>query len=168
MRDPDMVVVARLPCISVFLFKALCVILHQKVIYASFILHFHILYFRFAFLALSSVLTIYSMLEAGGWTWPRSLLCRSRMRCLSPSLMALLPLDLAFHHPSFLSLYLSRIDSSREEFLRTVASTLCVRQRIKPTAPTQTGPGGDLFMMDETDVARENVYLQNIECGIIK
>lgn len=87
------------------------------------------------------------MLEAGGWTWPRSLLCRSRMRCMSPSLMALLPLDLAFHHSSSLFLYLSRMDSSRVELVRTMARAVWAKHRNKLAALTQLVTGRDLLMM---------------------
>ncbi|TNN77290.1 hypothetical protein EYF80_012404 [Liparis tanakae] len=93
---------------------------------------------------------MYSMLEAGGWTWPRSLLCKSRMRCMSPSLMALLPLDLALHHSSSLSLYLSRMDSSLVEFVRTTVRTVWVKHRNKLAAPTQPAKGRDRFMMGRT------------------
>lgn len=96
--------------------------------------------------AVSSALTMYSMLEAGGWTWPRSLLCKSRMRCMSPSLMALFPLDLALHHSSSLSEYLSRMDSSFVELVRTMARTVWVKHRNKLAALTQPGKGRDLSM----------------------
>lgn len=93
-----------------------------------------------------AALTMYSMLEAGGWTWPRSLLCRSRMRCMSPSLMALLPLGLALHHSSSWSRNLSRMDSSRVELVRTMARAVWVRHRYKLAALTQPRKGRGLFM----------------------
>ena len=99
--------------------------------------------------AVSSALTMNSMLEAGGYTWPRSLLCRSRIRCMSPSLMALFPLDLAFHHSSFLSLNLSRMDSSWVEFVMVMARMVRVKYRNKPAALTHQGKGKDVFMTDD-------------------
>ena len=60
--------------------------------------------------------TMYSMLEAGGYTWPRSLLWRSRMSWASLSVMALFPLCLASHQSPSSSRYLSRICSQPVEF----------------------------------------------------
>lgn len=91
--------------------------------------------------------TIYSMLDAGGCTWPRSLLCKSRMRCMSPSLMALLPLDLARHHSSSLSLYWSKRDSSFVELFRTTDMTAWVKHKKKLANLTQPGKGGELLMV---------------------
>lgn len=76
-------------------------------------------------------LTMYSMLEARGYTWPRSLLCRSRMSCASLSLMALFPLCLASHQSPSSSRYLSRIRSQPVEFgsITTEAAAWSSRSR---------------------------------------
>lgn len=58
-----------------------------------------------------------SMLDAWGYTWPLSLLCRSRMACMSLWLMALLPRCFALHQSPSSSRYFS-IRAPRSEELR--------------------------------------------------
>lgn len=69
-------------------------------------------------------LTMYSMFEAGGYTWPLSLLCRSRMSCISLCEIALLPLGLDCHHASSLSMYFSRMASKWVALGMTMETTV--------------------------------------------
>lgn len=65
---------------------------------------------------------------------------------MSPSLMALLPLDLACHQSSSLSQYLSSMDSSGVELLGTTARTVWVRPKSRAAALIQSTEGGERLM----------------------
>lgn len=65
---------------------------------------------------------------------------------MSPSLMALLPLDRDVHQSSPFSQYLSRMESSRVELFRTLARTTWLQHNNRPAALSQAAGGGELLM----------------------
>lgn len=66
-------------------------------------------------------LTIYSILDAVGYTWLRNLLWRSKILCISLSVMALFPLCLAVHHSPSSSMYFSKSFSNKVALGTTMA-----------------------------------------------
>ncbi len=99
-------------------------------------------------------LTMYSIFEAGGYTWPLSVLCRSRISCISLCEIALLPLDLDCHHASSLSMYFSRMASKWVALGITMETTVW-------TVTSSTNPLNKSscphFMFPKLSVTKSNV-----------